>query len=160
MPAPWSGAQRLIRIDLNNPDDIKSIEPFGTPGGGIIAPPVYVPESEMAITWDSINGGLAGVSDAGGELEVVWHFDARPTMQPVVFPGSKELVINDFVDSGDDLIVIDIESGELSCVLPLGNLFGHGRLEFLILLHQMRLLVCRMLSLSPPRRCSAIATAA
>ena len=126
MPAPWSGAQRLIRIDLNNPDDIKSIEPFGTPGGGIIAPPVYVPESEMAITWDSINGGLAGVSDAGGELEVVWHFDARPTMQPVVFPGSKELVINDFVDSGDDLIVIDIESGELIDRVKTGAKLANG----------------------------------
>ena len=126
LPAPWSGAQRLIRIDLNNSHEVQSIEPFGTPGGGIIAPPVYVPESEMAITWDSINGGLAGVSDADGELEVMWHFDARPTMQPVVFPGSKELVINDFVDGGDDLIVIDIESGELIDRVKTGAKLANG----------------------------------
>ena len=70
--------------------------------------------------------GLAGVSDADGELEVMWHFDARPTMQPVVFPGSKELVINDFVDGGDDLIVIDIESGELIDRVKTGAKLANG----------------------------------
>ena len=79
-----------------------SIEPFGIPGGGIFAPPVNVPEHGVAVAWDSINGGLAGISTAGS-LEPLWHLDIKPTMQPVVFPDSGELVINDFTDdqSGD-----------------------------------------------------------
>ncbi len=125
--APWSGAQRLIRIDLDDPSDVQSIEPFGTPGGGIIAPPVHVPELQMAIAWDSINGGLAGVSTADGGLEVAWHLDVRASMQPVVFPESGELVINDFTaDGSDDLIVVDVVSGELLDRVSTGSRIANG----------------------------------
>ena len=116
-PAPWEGPQRLLRCSLRNAADVRAVEPFGHPGGGIIAPPVHVPEQQMAIAWDSINGGLAGVSDGSstdGELEVVWHLDIRPSMQPVVFPASGELVINDFTAEGvDHLVVVDIATGTL-----------------------------------------------
>jgi len=104
-----------------------SIEPFGTPGGGIIAPPVHVPEHQMAIAWDSINGGLAGVSTAGGELNVAWQLDARASMQPIVFPDSGELVINDFTaDGSDDLIVVDIASGALIDRVSTGSRIANG----------------------------------
>ena len=99
---------------MDRPDDIRSVEPFGLPGGGIIAPPVNVPEHGMAIAWDSVNGGLAAVDTTADELTVAWQLDVRPSMQPVVFPESAELVINDFTDDGnDDLIVVDLVSGEL-----------------------------------------------
>lgn len=111
--APWTGPQRLIRLDLNT-GAVDDIAPFGTPGGGIIAPPVHVPEHNMTIAWDSVNGGLAGVHTAD-DLDVAWQLlDVRPSMQPVVYPESGELVINDFTNAGsDDLIVVDIASGEL-----------------------------------------------
>ena len=111
-PAPWKGRQRLIKFDLISGDKI-AIEPFDKEGGGIIAPPVNVPEYEMCIAWDSINGGLAGISTANGKLAVSWQLDMRPTMQPVVFPESGELVINNFENSEDELIVVDIATGEL-----------------------------------------------
>ena len=41
--APWSNPQRLIKIS-NQDTSIKEIYPFGTSGGGIIAPPVHIPE--------------------------------------------------------------------------------------------------------------------
>lgn len=111
-PAPWKGAQRLLRVDQTT-GLIDTVEPFGTPGGGIIAPPVNVPEFDIAIAWDSINGGLAGISTSG-DLAPVWHLDVRPSMQPVVFPESGELVINDFTtDQTDDLVVVDIKTGQL-----------------------------------------------
>ncbi len=126
-PAPWTGAQRLFRMSLSDPDDVVGIEPFGTPGGGIIAPPVHVPEFEMAIAWDSVNGGLAGVSTRDGRLEVAWQLAARPSMQPVVFPESGELVINDFTSTGtDDLIVVDIASGALIDRVDTGSRIGNG----------------------------------
>lgn len=125
-PAPWTGAQRLFRIAIDNPTSIESIEPFGVPGGGIIAPPVHVPEFDMAIAWDSVNGGLAGVSTKG-KLEVAWHLDVRPSMQPVVFPESGELVINDFTaDGSDDIIVVDIESGTITDRVPTGSRIANG----------------------------------
>ena len=111
-PAPWKGRQRLIKFDLISGEKT-SIEPFDKEGGGIIAPPVNVPEYEMCIAWDSINGGLAGISTTNGKLAVSWQLDMRPTMQPVVFPESGELVINNFENGEDELIVVDIATGEL-----------------------------------------------
>jgi len=113
-PAPWSGAQRLLRISVDDADDISSIEPFGAPGGGIIAPPVHLAGRHRAIAWDSINGGLAGIDTSGTELATIWQLSVRPSMQPAVFPDTGELVINDFTDAGDDdLVVVDVETGEL-----------------------------------------------
>jgi len=124
--APWPGAQRLLRISLSDPDDVQSVEPFGTAGGGIIAPPVHIPEHNTAIAWDSINGGLAGV-DTNNGLHVRWHLNVRPSMQPVVFPESGELVINDFTAEGsDDIVVVDIASGELIDRVPTGSSIANG----------------------------------
>lgn len=124
--APWPGAQRLLRIPMDDPAAVESIEPFGTPGGGIIAPPVHVPEHDVAIAWDSINGGLAGISTAE-RVEPLWHLDVRPSMQPVVFPESGELVINDFTAEGsDDLIVVDLAGGELIDRVATGSRIANG----------------------------------
>jgi len=126
LPAPWQGAQRLLRLDLDDAGRVDTIEPFGTPGGGIIAPPVNVPEHHRAIAWDSVNGGLAGIDTSNG-LEVAWQLDVRPSMQPVVFPESGELVINDFSDAGgDDLIVVDVESGRLLDRVATGSRIANG----------------------------------
>ena len=139
-PAPWPGAQRLLRFSLDDDRDCDEIEPFGTPGGGIIAPPVHVPEVSpgvgMAIAWDSINGGLAGVEvpadTASVEMSVAWHLDVRPSMQPIVYPESGELVINDFrpgSDGGppaDDLVVVDIATGRLIDRVSTGSRVANG----------------------------------
>jgi len=128
-PAPWPGPQRLLRIDLDDASDIRSVAPFGTRGGGIIAPPVHVPDvdgsSGVAVAWDSINGGLAGVEDAS--LEPLWHLDVRPSMQPVVFPESGELVVNDFTPDGtDDLVVVDVATGTLLDRVDTGSRIANG----------------------------------
>ena len=85
-PAPWKGAQRLLRVDQSY-GSVQSIEPFGNPAGGFIAPPVHVPELSLAFAWDSINGGLAGIS-TNETLEPVWRLDMSPSMPPVVCPES------------------------------------------------------------------------
>lgn len=123
--APWDGPLRLLRVSLED-GSVQTIAPFGTPGGGVIAPPVYVPEHKICIAWDSVNGGLAGVSDEGGDLRVAWTLNARPSMQPVVFPETGELVINDFTDGDDRLIVVDIPSGELIDTVSTGSHLANG----------------------------------
>jgi len=124
-PAPWKGRQRLLKIALTD-SKVDEITPFETPGGGIIAPPVHIPEHDMAIAWDSINGGLAGIDTAGESLRVAWTLEARPSMQPVVFPESAELVINDFQDGEDFLIVVDIRSGKLLSRVATGSRVANG----------------------------------
>jgi hypothetical protein len=124
-PAPWRGPQRLLKVSIAD-GTIEQIAPFGSPGGGIIAPPVNVPEHGMCIAWDSINGGLSGVATGGERLEVAWTVDARPSMQPVVFPDTGELVINDFRDHDDQLIVVDIRSGDVLSRVSTGSKVANG----------------------------------
>ena len=124
-PAPWRGRQRLLRVSLDD-GAIAAIAPFEVPGGGIIAPPVNVPELDLCVAWDSINGGLAGIATAGDELSVAWTVDARPSMQPVVFPETGELVINDFRDGDDRLIVVDMHSGDIVSSVSTGSRVANG----------------------------------
>ncbi len=125
--APWAAPQRLLRVGITD-GSLQEIAPFGTPGGGIIAPPVAVPEWNRCIAWDSVNGGLAGVElGPDGDLGAAWHLDVRPSMQPVVFPDSGELVINDYTDArSDDLVVVDIGTGELIDRVPTGSRIANG----------------------------------
>ena len=123
--APWSGPQRLLKISLES-GEVDAAAPFGTPGGGIIAPPVNVPEHSTCIAWDSINGELAGVATDETTLRVRWTVDARPSMQPVVFPETGELVINDYKTGDDQLIVVDIPTGEVTSRVSLGSRVANG----------------------------------
>jgi hypothetical protein len=118
----------LLRVALDEAASVSAIEPFAASGGGIIAPPVQVPEWQRCIAWDSINGGLAGIATDGTSLEVAWRIDTvRPSMQPVVFPESGELVINDFTaDGSDDLIVVDIATGQLLDRVATGARLANG----------------------------------
>ncbi|MFT7645820.1 MAG: hypothetical protein ACI8Y4_000553 [Candidatus Poriferisodalaceae bacterium] len=122
-PAPWAGPQRLLRVDVKNAE-IAYATPFGNPGGGIIAPPVHVPEHGVTICWDSINGGLAGVSDT--DMSVMWTTDVRATMQPIVFPESGEVVINDFTGHGDDLVAVDVTTGDIVSRADTGSRLANG----------------------------------
>lgn len=127
LPTPWSAPQGLFRVAIADPTDVEYLAPLGTPGGGIIAPPVHVPEHSMTIAWDSVNGGMAGVDTSGSELAVAWHLNVRPSMQPVVFPDGDELVINDFTDEGaDHLVVVRISTGELLDRVPTGSRIANG----------------------------------
>ena len=48
-------------------------------------------------------------------------------MQPVVFPESGEVVINDFTDEGiDDLIVVDVATGNILDRVPTGSRIANG----------------------------------
>ena len=127
LPAIWKRPQRLLRFSAANADDPSIAIPFGTPGGGSIAPPVHVPEFGITVMWDSLNGGLAGLRSAGDAFEVAWTTAVRPSMQPVVFPDSGELVINDSTDAGsDDLIVVALETGEIKSRVPTGSTLANG----------------------------------
>ncbi len=125
--APWKGAQRLIRVRLDNAEAIEEIAPFGAPGGGVIAPPVNIPEHHRVVAWDSINGALAGIDTSGDVLKPAWQLPVRPTMQPVVFVGSGELVINDFTATGEDeLVVVDVVTGEITSRVATGSRIANG----------------------------------
>lgn len=120
--APWSGPQQLLRVNLDS-GEVATAHPFETPGGGIIAPPVHIPDHGLIVCWDSINGGMAGLDDL--TLETLWTNDVRATMQPVVFAESGEIVINDFTGT-DDVVVIDAPTGEVTARVNVGSPVANG----------------------------------
>ncbi len=122
-PAPWPGPQRLLRANLET-GSIAEAAPFDAPGGGIIAPPLHVPEQHTIVCWDSINGGLAGLDDE--TLETRWLVDVRATMQPVVFTDSGEMVINEFTPAGDQLVVVDVATGGMLDRVDVGSRLANG----------------------------------
>ena len=124
-PAPWKGKQRLIKIDTRS-GRFDSLKPFEDFGGGIIAPPVNIPEANICVAWDSINGGIVGVDTSREMLQVSWLKKYRPTMQPVVFPESNELVINNYENGSDQLIVLDVRNGDLLSEANVNSKLANG----------------------------------
>tara|TARA_A100001035_G_C27763452_1_gene492441 strand:- start:57 stop:1370 length:1314 start_codon:yes stop_codon:yes gene_type:complete len=124
-PAPWKGKQRLIKIDTRS-GRFDSLKPFEDLGGGIIAPPVNIPEANICVAWDSINGGTVGVDTSEEMLQVSWLKKYRPTMQPVVFPESNELVINNYENGSDQIIVLDVRNGELLSKADVNSKLANG----------------------------------
>ncbi|MBT8241886.1 MAG: hypothetical protein KJN63_11735 [Acidimicrobiia bacterium] len=121
--APWPGPQRLIKVSLDS-GDVAAAAPFDSAGGGIIAPPIHLAELGLVVCWDSINGGMAGLDDA--TLEIVWRNQIRPTMQPLLYAESNELVINDFRAHHDELVVLDARTGALLSRVNTGSRLANG----------------------------------
>ena len=47
-------------------------------------------------------------------------------MQPVVYPDTCELVINDYRDSDDQIIVVDMRTGEITSRVSTGSHLANG----------------------------------
>lgn len=127
IPTPWTGAQRLFRVDWSSAA-VTVIEPFGVERGWIIAPPVHVQPQGIAVSWDSGNGRVAAHRwDRTSSPELLWDRPLRVTMQPLVFPDSGELVVNDLQPGIDDnLVVLDLETGDELLRAETGSRMANG----------------------------------
>ena len=113
--AGWQGSQRLIRVGLANHGDADIVALFDEPRAFIIAPPVFVEPQRIVVAWDSANAQLTALRYHGpGKLERLWQRPLRVTMQPMVYPDTGELVVNDYRVEAlqDDIVVLDLETGE------------------------------------------------
>ena len=122
-PALWKGNQQLLKVSIEN-QTIEYVNLSNKPGGGIIAPPVSVPKYNLCIAWDSLNGGLYAINQEN--LNIEWSLSIRPTMQPVVFLESGELIINSYENNSDHIAVINIENGELIKKIDLKSPLANG----------------------------------
>ena len=107
-------ANRLIRVSMRDARDQQSLPVCGSHGGSITNPPVYDRQRRIAVGYDSANRHLQA-----------WRFDpdAR-SMTPlwrkapfgcashvILYPDTGELVINDYRRGGEEVAVLNIESG-------------------------------------------------
>ena len=66
------------------------------------------------------------INDSNKKLEISWNIDIRPTMQPIVYPSTGELVINEFKNNEDFIVVIDIKNGTILDKVKTGSRLANG----------------------------------
>ncbi|MEY2420978.1 MAG: hypothetical protein QOI95_1045 [Acidimicrobiaceae bacterium] len=120
-------AQGVIRVSTED-GGATSFEPFGAARGWIIAPPLV--HDGLVICWDTGNS-LLGAFRAD-TFEEVWRNTMCVSMQPVLYPDTGELVVDDQT-GGAHAVVVDVRTGEergralTDCpMLPNGMFFTPG----------------------------------
>ncbi len=108
-------ANRLIRVSLADAADHQTLDVSGLAGGSITNPPLVDLQRGIVVGYDSANAVLQA-----------WRFDAaRRTLNPlwrkapfgcashmILYADSGELVINDYRRHGEEVVVLDIASGQ------------------------------------------------
>jgi hypothetical protein len=118
-------ANRLIRVSLSNAADHQSLDVCGLAGGSVTNPPLIDLDKGIVIAYDSANAVLRA-----------WQFDTplrslTPLWRKAPFgsashmmhyPDSAELVVNDYQRHGEEVVVLDIQSGQEKARVRTGGL--------------------------------------
>jgi hypothetical protein len=108
-------ANRLIRVSLSSSADHQAWDVSGLAGGSITNPPLVDPQRGIVVGYDSANAVLQA-----------WRFDAAlRTLTPlwrkapfgcashmILYADTGELVVNDYRRHGEEVVVLDIASGQ------------------------------------------------
>ncbi len=106
-----AGPVHLVRVPVDGgPPEL--VEISGRPHGTQTNLPAWDPERGIACGYDSGNGVLAAFDLNDSGLTPRWRLDLDASMHLVRFPDTGELIVNDHGPEGDDVVVIDIETGE------------------------------------------------
>ena len=105
---------RLIRVSLADADDHQILEVCGARGGSVTNPPVFDLQRKIVVAYDSANCHLRAwrFDTTIRALEPLWHkqsFGCASHM--VLYPETGELVTNDYRQFGEEVVVLDLETG-------------------------------------------------
>lgn len=108
-------ANRLLRVNLRDASDHTAIEVCGAAGGSVTNPPVVDVRRNIVVAFDSANRHLRAWRMGADRrtLEPLWHkqnFGVASHM--VLYPDSGELVTNDYRRRGEEVVVLNIETGD------------------------------------------------
>ena len=107
-----AGPLHLMRVPLDDAGSAEMFAPFGLPHGTIVNPPLVDPSRRIVVVYDSGNDRVGGFRYGDG-FERLWGHEMGASNHFLLFPESGELVINDYTDGGEHVVVLDIESGEV-----------------------------------------------
>jgi hypothetical protein len=105
---------RLIRVSLSDATDHQVLEICGEMGGSVTNPPLYDLRRHMVVGYDSANRHLRAwrFDPDTRDLEPLWHKRGFACASHVVlYPATGELVINDYRRLGEEVVVLDMETG-------------------------------------------------
>ena len=107
-----AGPLHLVRIPVTGGEP-QLVEVSGLPHGTQTNLPLYDDGRRIAVAYDSGNGVLAAWRfDGEAALDPLWRRDLNASMHVIRYPDTGELVVNDHdTDTGDALVVLDIETG-------------------------------------------------
>jgi len=116
---------RLIRVSLSDAGDHECLPISGITGGSITNPPLVDPRRRIVLAYDSANRYLrAWRFDAGTRgMTPLWEkspFGCASHM--ILYPDSGEVVINDYRHHGEEVVVLDIDSGAEKARVRTGGL--------------------------------------
>ncbi|MFT4570337.1 MAG: hypothetical protein ACI8TX_002603 [Hyphomicrobiaceae bacterium] len=132
------GPQGVMRFGMADDYDRDALAPIPHNHGWVIAPPLYVPVDRILVTFDTGNGCLCALRWKGdGLYDRMWEAKIHNWMQPMVFPDTGELIVNDFGSAdfkagNDAVVVLDLMTGEekarvaTGAPLPNGMFFAPG----------------------------------
>lgn len=106
-----SGPLHLFRVGLADADDVDMYTPFGLGQGTIVNPPLIDAGRRIAVAYDSGNARLAGFRYGAGAFERLWEQEFGASNHFLLFADTGEVVVNDFAESTEHVVVLDIESG-------------------------------------------------
>ncbi len=106
-------ANRLLRVSLSDARDHAHIEISGLPGGSITNPPLVDLQRCIVVAFDSANKVLrAWRIGADHTLEPLWTKpDFGVASHMVLYPRTGELVVNDYRRWGEEVVLLDVETG-------------------------------------------------
>lgn len=106
-----AGPVHLVRIPVAGGTP-ELTEVSGLPHGTQTNLPLFDPDRRIAVAYDSGNGVLAAWRAGGpGELDPLWRLELDASMHMIRYPDTGELVVNDHRRDGDEVVVLDLETG-------------------------------------------------
>ena len=103
---------RLIRVSLADARDHQTVPISGMAGGSITNPPVYDPARGIIIGFDSANRLMQAWRYRSGNLTPLWQKrDFGCASHMIIEPDSGHLITNDYRKRGEEVVVLDIETG-------------------------------------------------
>lgn len=107
-------ANRLLRVSMTDANDHASLDVCGLAGGSITNPPLVDLQRHIVIGYDSANRHLQawrfGLESRA--LLPLWHKSAFGcASHMILYTDTGELVVNDYRRNGEEVVVLNIETG-------------------------------------------------
>ncbi|MBY0519143.1 MAG: hypothetical protein K2P79_01820 [Sphingomonas sp.] len=104
---------RLIRVALDDAGDHDAIEISGMTGGSITNPPLYDPVRQIAVAFDSANRFMRAwrFDPATRALAPLWQKPGIGCASHMILFADGGLVTNDYRRGGEEVVILDIDSG-------------------------------------------------
>lgn len=108
-----TGPLHLVRVSLTDSMDAELFTPFGAPRGTVVNPPLVDASRDIVVAYDSGNALIAGFRYAGPrDFQRLWEHDFNCGNHFLLFADTGEIVVNDFDDETEHVVVLNIETGE------------------------------------------------